>query len=482
MSITLPTEIISSDKTPRTAVAIDKTSGVKQVATTAREVLLVGQMLSTATVAASIPTPLLREDDGGNYFGARSIIDIACRAAFKANPFVKLSAVGITEAGVAAAQTVTFATTATGNTIYRLYIGGKEVAIDITSTDTADTIGGHLATAINSTARVLPVLAVNATGTVTITAKNGGTIGNGIKLSGAFDAFVATTATIGASSLAAGTGSASTTAALAAATGKRYHEIAILIDDSTAGAVAKTSVNSESDGEHGHGETAWQALNSTQSNNTTLALALNGNRNVLCSINASPSWSVEICAAAAAAASREEVATRPLNTMVLNGILPPPVESRWTRTETRTLLDNGCTPLVVLPGEQVAFLRVVTTGVKNSSGDFDYSTLDVTKWRGLDFLRDNLVLMFNTNYSVARWADSDPDGLLPSDVATPEKVGIDILNVLRDMESLGITQNVEKYADEIVVEKRGSACYFSCPAVIVDGMHEKLGKIVYKLA
>jgi phage tail sheath gpL-like len=243
--ISLPTEIITSDKTPRTAVAFDKTSGAKQTSDTAREVLLVGQMLSTATVAANTPTMLLREDDGANYFGAGSMLDIACRAAFLANPFVKMSAVSVADAGVKATGTVTFAGTASISTIYRVRIAGVEYAVDVTLGDTATVIGASLAAKVNAD-KACPVTAANVTGTVTFTAKNGGTVGNGIKLmhstTNGFDATTAqvtTTATLSGASLAAGTGTASLTTALAAATGKRYHVIAILLDDATAGGAAR---------------------------------------------------------------------------------------------------------------------------------------------------------------------------------------------------------------------------------------------------
>ena len=478
--ITLPTEIISSDKTPRTAVAFDKTSGAKLTSDTAQKVLLVGQMVAAATVAANTPTDLLREDDGATYFGAGSILDVACRAAFLANPFVKLTGVGITDGGVKATGTVTFVGTATISTIYRLRIAGVEYAVDVTNADAIATMATNLAAKVNADP-ACPVTAAAALGVVTLTADNGGTVGNGIQIRGAFDApvgQVTTTATLSGSSLSAGTGSAVITSALASATGSRYHKIAILLDDSTAGGSAKTHTDSEGDAEHNHGEVYVQALNATLSSQTTLSLALNANRGMLGSISNSESWSVAICAALASAMSREEVATRPYNTMVLNGILPPPVTTRWQRTETRTLLDNGCTPLVVIPGEQVAILRAVVTGVKNAAGNFDYSTLDVTKIQGFDFFRDNIILMFNTNYPKARWADSDPDGLLPPDVATPEKVKADLINVARDMEALGIVQNVDALKDQFLVEKNGTQCVFSVPAMIVDGMHEKLGKVV----
>ncbi len=487
--ITLPTEIVQSDKTPRTAIGLDKTSGVKTVASTAQSVLLVGQQTSSATVAASIPTALLREDDGATYFGAGSHLDIACRAAFKANPFVKLTGVGITEAGTAATATVVFATTAAATTVYRLRIGGIEVPVDVTSGDTATVIGAALVAAILRANLKTPtgVTGSNSSGTVTLTAVNGGTVANGIQLRGAFDvptATVSTTATLSGTTMGtvvAGAGSASTTAALAACTGvgANYNKIAILLPDSTAGAAAKTHTDSENDAEHGKSEIFVIVVNGSQSTATTLALALNANYGMVYAINTSETWSLVACAAVCAAMSREEVATRPYNTMEIVGIMAPPTEKRWTRTETRTLLDNGCSPLYVKPGEAVAIMRAVSTGVKNSSGDFEYSTLDITKWQGLFRFRESIALMMNTNYPRARWANSDPDGLLPTDVATPEKVRIDLLNVARDMEAEGTLSNVSNMEDQFVVEKVGTACWFSVPALVVDGMHEKLGKIVY---
>jgi phage tail sheath gpL-like len=482
--ISLPTEIIQSDKTPRTAVAFDKTSGAKRNSDTAREVLLVGQMLSTATVSANTPTLLLREDDGATYFGAGSMMDVACRAAFAANPFVKMSGVAVADAGVKATGTVTFVGAATISTIYRVRIAGVEYAIDITLGDAIATMATNLAAKVNAD-KACPVTAGAALGVVTFTARNGGTIGNGIKLAhvtvNGFDATttqVTTTAALSGATLSSGTGSAALTTALASATGKRYHVLADLLSDSTSGAAMKLHTDTEGDAEHNHGEIYIQASNAVLATSTALALAQNAARGVLACISGSESWSVSICAAYAAADSREEVPTRPRSTMVLNGVLPPPVATRWTRTETRTLLDNGCTPLVVQPGEQVAILRAFVTQVKNTAGDFDYSTADVTKILGFDYFRDNIKLMFDSNYPQARWADSDPDGLLPSDVATPEKVKIDLIDVARDMEAFGVVQNVDALKDQFLVEKDGTHCVFSVPAMIVDGMYEKLGKIV----
>lgn len=480
MSIPLPTEIVQSDKTPRTAIGFDKNSGVKQRSSTAREVLIVAQMLATGTATAAVPYEILRELDGETLFGQGSIADFAIKAAFKANPLVKLSAVAVADSGTKATGTVTFANNATASTTYQLRIAGVVVQIDIVTGDTPTVMGAALAAAINANTS-LPVTAAAVAGVVTLTAKCGGTVGNGIQLRGAFGrptSEIATTATVSGTSLASGTGAVSLTAALAACNGKRYHEVVCTLEDSVSGQAARDSVNTQGGAEVGFGEFSHQGSNGGASAATTLALALNGDRSLVWAINSSESWSVAIAAACAAVAASEEVATRPLNTLIVEGILPPPIEKRWTRTETRTLLDNGVTPLVVTPGEKVAILRAVVTGVKNAGGSFSYEDLDVTIQRGLDDLRDNVRLMFETNYPRARWAESDPDGLLPPDVATPAKVKQDLLDVLRDAEERGIVSGVEALKDQVLVEKVGTQCQFSIPANIVDGMHEKYGTIV----
>jgi phage tail sheath gpL-like len=477
MTIPLSTEIIQSNKTPRTAIAFDKNSGVKQRSSTAREIVIIGQMLATGTATVSTPYDVLREAEGEGLFGPGCPVDVAIKSVFKVYPTAKITAVGVADAGTKASGTVTFANNATAGTTYRFRIAGVPLSIDIATGDTPTIIAAALAAAINANTS-LPVTASPAVGVVTITAKVGGTLGNTIQMRGAFDLAAGTTATLSAAQLSGGTGAVSIAAALAATATKRYHEHVICLDDSTTGGVAKTHVNTQGAAETGFGCFAHQAVVGTQSAATTHALALNGDRSTLAAINGSESWFVAIVAAFAAACAMEEVPNRPLNTVVLTGIVPPPVEKRWTPTELRVLLDNGVTPLVATAGEEVAICRAVVTGVKNTSGNFSYEDLDIGIQRSLDAFRDNIRLMFETNYPRARWANEDPDGLLPPDVATPSKVTQDIIDVARDLESQGVLQNVEALKDQFVVEKVGTQCQFSAPADVIDGMHEKYGSIV----
>lgn len=477
--IVLPPEIVTSDKTPRAVMAFDRQSGVKQTANTTKSILLIGQMAATSTIAANTPTQLSRETDS-EAFGIGCPLDIAAKAAFLANPNIIIWAVGITDAGVKATATLTITVNATLTTEVWLYIMGRKCVFIANVGDTPTVQATALAAAINARTD-LPVTATSSVGVVTITAKVGGTINNTIALRVFQPNLSGSTYTLSGALMGSGTpgsGTVSTVSATAAASQARYWLVVPLLDDTTTENAVRDYVIAQGQAEVGFGEICVTALVAALSAQTTQALACNGLRNVQVAINGSESWFVEIAAAAAAVMASESVATRPYNTLPLPGIKAPPIASRWLRTETRSLLDNGCTPLTAGDDGIVRFMRVVSTGVKNTAGNFDYSVLDITKVQGFDDIRDNVVLMFNTNYPRARWADSDPDGRLPADVATPAKVTTDLLNVLRDGESRGIVQQVEQYAPQIVVQKVGTQCQFSIPTYIVDGMHEKLGKAV----
>ncbi len=478
--ISLPPDVDTSDKTPRVAIAFDRTSGVRQLPDKTVKVLLIGQLATGAAQAPNVIVDLLRETDSELLFKPGSVLDVAAKAAFKAYDLVQLSAIGVADpgGGVAAMQTVTFTGTATEDCQCVALIGNRTVTSDILTGDTPTVAAAAFVAAVNAIDD-LPVTAANVAGVVTLTLKNKGTIGNGLSLSASLSSSTATiTVAVGGAKFAGGTGVADISAALAALGSSRHHLIPLLLDDATSGQAERDYLDTEGDAEHGQGQVGMQAVVGTLSTATTLAGALNGVRSMVWAVNGTPSWYPEVVAAAAAVMSSEQDPARPLNTLVLNGIAPPPIDKRWTRTELKNLLNNGVSPLVVLPGEKVAILRAVSTAVKNAQGNPDYSVFDITIIRSFDYLRDAMTLMFNTLYARSKWADDDPDGLLPPDVATPFKVKTDMLGVLRDLERSGIVQQVEALKDQLVVQKVGTNAQFSLPADFVDGLHEILGKVV----
>lgn len=74
-----------------------------------QKVLIVGQRLSTGSVAELVPTDIFSDVDAAEYFGYGSQVHLMAKAAIKANPYLALTICALDDnvAGVAAAGTLT---------------------------------------------------------------------------------------------------------------------------------------------------------------------------------------------------------------------------------------------------------------------------------------------------------------------------------------------------------------------------------------
>lgn len=211
------------------------------------------------------------------------------------------------------------------------------------------------------------------------------------------------------------------------------------------------------------------AVTSTLSAATTLADQLNAGAISLALLPGTASSPREVAAAYAAVLASEEDPARPLNTLPLTGIKPPPVTSRLGRVEQETCLANGVTPLEVGPGEIVQIVRAVSTYTQNAAGADDVSLLDITTMRTLYYVRkacrDRVRLRF-------------PRAKLSS--RTPEAVRSELLDVLKKCEELEILEEVDANAAGLVVERSlqdVNRLNASIPADVVNGLHVFAGRI-----
>ena len=101
------------------------------------------------------------------------------RAFRKNNTLMPLWAVGVADGTTKATKSVTFTGTATAAGVVALYVGGQNLNIAVASGDTAADIAQAIESAVTDN---MPVTASASSGTVTFTAKNGGTAGNYIDI------------------------------------------------------------------------------------------------------------------------------------------------------------------------------------------------------------------------------------------------------------------------------------------------------------
>jgi phage tail sheath gpL-like len=145
-----------------------------------QKVLIVGQMLAagTATGGALIQD---HPDDGteDTLFGARSHVAGMVREFKKINQRTRLDVLPLDDAAGTQATAVAAVTgTATETGSFDIIVGSEQnhtFTIDVTSGDTATTVGDAIVTALTADGDA-PYTSANSTGTVTITASNDGTL------------------------------------------------------------------------------------------------------------------------------------------------------------------------------------------------------------------------------------------------------------------------------------------------------------------
>ncbi len=169
---------------PRTTVTIS--SADVTVAAAPQRVLIVGQKIGGTATTGELQEDIQNDNSWDTLFGAKSRIAAAIRAFRATNIISNIDAIGLDDNGSAvdATGSVAFTGTATAAGSLTVYVGSKTnnaYSVAIASGDTATAVGTTLETAINADANGL-VTAANTTGTVALTALNGGTVGNDIGL------------------------------------------------------------------------------------------------------------------------------------------------------------------------------------------------------------------------------------------------------------------------------------------------------------
>lgn len=124
--------------TPGTYIEYDNSRAVSGLAPLPNRMLLIGSMHSSGSADPEVPKQILREGDGGTFFGVDSQLGRMCKKAKKANKFVEMWAIGLEDAdgAVAATKTVTLATDSGSAGTLHFLVHGERVPVPIASGDT----------------------------------------------------------------------------------------------------------------------------------------------------------------------------------------------------------------------------------------------------------------------------------------------------------------------------------------------------------
>ncbi|STT08889.1 Mu-like prophage tail sheath protein gpL [Klebsiella pneumoniae] len=175
--------IPSSIRKPGQYFEFNTKLAVRTLPANAQKVLIVAPMLASGSIDPLVATSVFSGDEAAVYFGYGSVAHLMVVAAINTYAYLDLTVIGVSDAvaGIAAAGTLTITGPASSQGVVSLWVGNTRVDVAVSAADTATLIAAAMKTAIDNQPE-LPVTATVAAGVLTLTAKNNGAAGNGIRL------------------------------------------------------------------------------------------------------------------------------------------------------------------------------------------------------------------------------------------------------------------------------------------------------------
>ena len=472
MAITF-NNIPNTTRTPNVYAEIDNSRALQGLASNPHKALIIGQKISAGSVSLQTLIAITRDNLADGYFGTGSELARMCNVFKNNNPNTELYAIAVS-AGGAAVQASAFidfdiamnsADLSYAGTYY-LMINGTEIPIALTSGMSGKAIGSTVMATVNgSTYSYLPVTVSTGTtsaGSVFFSAVCSGTQGNYINIRANYYTGESTIRTIFAVdpiivSMAGGTVGGDLDDVWSVVEGEQFHYIIQPYID----AANLTSIENEladrfdpTEDLQGHGFTA---VRGTQASCTTLGNSRNSPHNTIMGCYDSPTAPEEWAAALGAVAAKylNIDPARPLHFLKLKGILPPPVESRFTRAERELLLYDGIATSITDTGGNQVIERCITTYQANALGLPDWSYLDVQTMATLGEIRYQFKTRMSNRFISPRFKLAD-DGfnIQPgSYVATPSLVKDEIIALFLLLRDRGLIENIEDFKENLVVER-----------------------------
>ena len=473
--------------------------------------LLVGQALSGNANTGTLKQ-ITSDEQADALYGVGSQIARMIRAFRKNTRNSELWALAVADGTTAAEGSIAVsfsgsASVAPKSGAIRLMIGGQSVNADVVAGKTAIQVATAIVEAINANPQ-LPVTADNIvstspTATVTLTAKNGGTCGQGIDIRYNHyqgqelpDGVVLTVTnmngggsdtsyeTAGVGTIIRGTWFNAIVAGSDDTANVAY--LKSLLDDRWQATVQQTgvlffSLNGcvvDGDPDVYYGTASLDALK-------TRGNALNSQVVVLPSLPETPTPGFEVAAAVLGCIAPKALndPAQPLSNWPVAGIVAPRETDREDLEGNNTLLKAGCALLTCGNDGTVYLKRVVTTYKQNPAGAKDTSYQQLEKVFTLSFLRWDWNNYLASRYPHAKLADDGTDFGPGQVIMTPKLGEAELLGRYEYWISKGLVQDYATFKANLVVVRDpddDTALQFLIPADLIDQFFIGKSKIQFK--
>jgi phage tail sheath gpL-like len=450
-------EIPSTVRVPGAYMEVNNSQAQTGLPQLWRVLLLIGQMLPTGTQGANVPLQIT----GGTAqadaaFGRGSMLAGMVAAAQKANTYTETWAIPLDDlaAGTAAVWTVTVTGNATEAVTQPFYIGGKMVDFGVTLGMTAADAATALAAAINANGD-LPVTAAAAAGVVTVTARHKGQDAGAIDLRTTYYSgdTVAGGLTIAIANTTAGSGNPALTSAIVAMGDDWYTDIVQPYTDTANLGLMTTEAARRFGPTLQKGGRVFTFVAGTVGSLSALGSTLDDPNLSMPGLQncPTPGYVITSVVGAVAAYYLAIDPARPLNTLLLPGVLAPAPADQFTWDNRNLLLQDGIATLKVNRANQVVIERMITTYKTNAAGAPDDSYLQVETMATIDYLRwtwDNWMV---SKFPRAKIAD-DTGQPPPAGVVTPKLIAQEQVAWFVQAANAGLVYDVAAFkANQVVV-------------------------------
>jgi phage tail sheath gpL-like len=448
-------------RVPLVSIEIDNTGAVQGTSALAWKVLVIGQRTDQGLQQAGEAVRITKASQAERLFGSDSMLAAMFRMGKAANSYIETWAIALddAEAGAAASMEIKVDSPATGAGTLFLLIAGEQVWVGVSEGDTAETIAQSIMGTINGNRR-LPVTAAlveGQTDTVKLTCNWKGLTGNDIDARLNYYSGETTppgvALTIGA--MAGGTANPDITTALAAFGDEWWNSIVMPYTDTANLNALEQELLTRWGPLRMIDALTFSGYRGTHAQTGTFGNSRNGFLMSCIGTNKAPHpaylWAMVYGVIASQSLSIDPA--RPLQTLVLPGLLPPNKSDRWDLPENNLLLHDGIATHVVGPGDVVQIQREISLYQKDSYGEPDPSYLDINTPATLSYIRYATRLRIQQRFPRHKLADDGTRFAPGQAVVTPSIIRNQLLALLTELETKGLVENFDRYKETLIVER-----------------------------
>lgn len=456
-------------RVPLFYMAFDNSLAVSGTPVMMHKILVLGQYKAPAANVMASEYQQFRitaDEQAYDYFGDSMLTDTIL-ATRKSDSFTELVAMGIDDLSAGAqakGDGFTVTGTATAGGVLYLMIHGRSVQVAVASGDTAEMIATNIAakiTELNSEAgkelRVTAAVKGGAGPVVEVTAKEKGQLGNDIDLRVNYyqgEAFPKGVS-VATGELADGAGTPDMAAIIAALGDEWFNHIVCPWNDQQSLNVLRDELIDRWGPMKMMEAITYTAFRGNHAETSTWGSTRNDFLITCMGTNKMPTppWEMAASYAGVAAFNLAIDPARPLQTLVLKGVLPPSKADQWDMTERNLHLFDGVATYFVDAGGNVCIEREISTYQTNQFGSPDPSYLDITTPATLGYYRYAMKAHITQKYPRHKLAGDDVlDELEPGQpVVTPKIMRTDFLDKYLEMVGKGLMEDYEGFASTLNV-------------------------------